>query len=247
VVGLYQAAWALGGLYVGFVLQAMGTDFYPRLVGVINDRALSNRIVNEQAQVSLLLAGPGVIATLALATPVVTAFYSKEFAGAIDALRWICLGMALRVVTWPMGYIIVAQNRRLVFFAAELAWTIVNIALSWVCVMRFGLTGAGMAFFASYVFHGFMVYAIVRRTHGFRWAAQTWQHGWVFIFSIGAVFAAFQFLPFAWALSLGAAVLLASTLHTVRALAQMAPELLPPAVRRLFAHWPAVSGSNRHA
>ena len=31
--GLYHAAWTLGGLYVGIVLQAMGTDFYPRLVG----------------------------------------------------------------------------------------------------------------------------------------------------------------------------------------------------------------------
>ena len=29
--GLYQAAWVLGGLYVAFILQAMGADFYPRL------------------------------------------------------------------------------------------------------------------------------------------------------------------------------------------------------------------------
>ena len=29
--GLYQAAWGLGGLYLGFILQAMGADFYPRL------------------------------------------------------------------------------------------------------------------------------------------------------------------------------------------------------------------------
>ena len=27
--GEYQAAWTLGGLYVGFILQAMGADFYP--------------------------------------------------------------------------------------------------------------------------------------------------------------------------------------------------------------------------
>ena len=27
--GLYQSAWTLGGLYVGFILQAMGADFYP--------------------------------------------------------------------------------------------------------------------------------------------------------------------------------------------------------------------------
>ena len=32
--GLYQSAWALGGLYVGFILQAMGADFYPRLTAV---------------------------------------------------------------------------------------------------------------------------------------------------------------------------------------------------------------------
>ena len=35
--GLYQAAWTLSGLYVGFILQSMGTDFYPRLVGCCED------------------------------------------------------------------------------------------------------------------------------------------------------------------------------------------------------------------
>ena len=56
--GLYQSAWALGGLYVGFILQAMGADFYPRLTAVAKDNAECNRLVNEQAQISLLLAGP---------------------------------------------------------------------------------------------------------------------------------------------------------------------------------------------
>ena len=58
--GMYQAAWTLGGLYVGFVLQALGTDFYPRLVGVVNDHRACNATVNEQAQASLLLAAPGI-------------------------------------------------------------------------------------------------------------------------------------------------------------------------------------------
>jgi enterobacterial common antigen flippase len=33
--GFYQAAWAFGGLYVGFILTAMGTDFYPRLTAAV--------------------------------------------------------------------------------------------------------------------------------------------------------------------------------------------------------------------
>src|SRR5690606_18854906 len=56
--GNYQAAWALGGSYVGFVLQAMGTDFYPRLSAVRDDNRACNRMVNEQARVSMRLAAP---------------------------------------------------------------------------------------------------------------------------------------------------------------------------------------------
>ena len=45
--GFYQAAWTLGGLYVGIILQAMGADFYPRLVGVATDNPQWNRLVND--------------------------------------------------------------------------------------------------------------------------------------------------------------------------------------------------------
>jgi PST family polysaccharide transporter len=72
--GLYQAAWALGGLYAGFILQAMGTDFFPRLTAVANDNRECNRLVNEQAQISILLAGPGLLATLTVA-PLVMAIF----------------------------------------------------------------------------------------------------------------------------------------------------------------------------
>ena len=56
--GFYQSAWTLGGLYVGFILQAMGTDFFPRLTAVAQDNSQCNRMVNEQAEVGLPMAGP---------------------------------------------------------------------------------------------------------------------------------------------------------------------------------------------
>ena len=132
--GYYQAAWTLGGLYVGFILQAMGADFYPRLTAVAKDNAVCNRLVNEQAQISLLLAGPGVIATLTFASVVIALFYSAKFGAAVEVLRWICLGTTLQVITWPMGFIIVAKGAQKIFFWAELAWTVVNVGLSWICV-----------------------------------------------------------------------------------------------------------------
>jgi enterobacterial common antigen flippase len=216
--GLYQAAWTLGGLYVGFVLQAMGTDFYPRLVGVIGEHANANQLVNEQAQVSLLLAGPGVIATLTFAAAVIAVLYTAEFKAALDALRWICLGMALRVITWPMGYIVVAKNRQVLFFGAELAWTVVNVGLSWWCVRAFGLAGAGIAFFGSYVFHGVVVYALSRHLTGFRWSADNLRDGSFFLLSIALVFGGFYVLPTGAATLWGSAVLLLSSGYSLRRL-----------------------------
>ena len=132
--GLYQSAWTLGGLYVGFILQAMGADFYPRLTASIGNDDECNRLVNEQTLVGLLLAGPGVLATLTFAPLVVALFYSAEFGAAVGVLRWICLGATLQVITWPMGFIIVAKGRQGLFFASELAWTIVAVSFAWVCV-----------------------------------------------------------------------------------------------------------------
>jgi enterobacterial common antigen flippase len=237
--GLYQAAWTLGGLYVGFVLQAMGTDFYPRLVGVIGEHAQANQLVNEQAQVSLLLAGPGVIATLTFAAAVIALLYTAEFKAALDALRWICLGMALRVITWPMGYIVVAKNRQLLFFGAELAWTVVNVGLSWWCVQAFGLVGAGIAFFGSYVFHGAVVYALSRHLTGFRWSADNLRDGSFFLLSIALVFGGFCVLSTGWATLWGSAVLLLSSGYSLRRLlgivaVDVAHDRLPLSLQKLL-------------
>jgi PST family polysaccharide transporter len=221
--GLYQAAWTLGGLYIGFILNAMGVDFYPRLVGAANDDRQTNRLVNEQAEVSLLLAAPGVLATLVLAPLAVSWFYSAMFMGAADVLRWICLGMALRVISWPMGFIIVAKAKQSVFILTELAWTAVSVGATWWCLERFGLQGAGIAFFLSYVFHACMIYAVVRSLSGFRWSLANRTRGAVLIGVIAAVFCAQLLLQPAAGLAAGAVASLIAGVWCARQLARWIP------------------------
>ncbi len=216
--GLYQSAWALGGLYVGFILQAMGTDFYPRLTAIAKDNTESNRVVNEQAHVSLLLAGPGVIATLAFAPLVIALFYTPKFEGAVEVLRWLCLGMMLRVISWPMGFIIVAKGLQKILFFSELAWTIVYLGLAWVCVSAFDLKGTGIAFFGSYVFHVLMIYLIVRRLSGFRWSAANRQTSYLYIALIAVVFCSFYTLPALVAMGVGALAVVLSGVYSIQVL-----------------------------
>ncbi|MBB3916746.1 O-antigen translocase [Rhizobium fabae] len=230
--GLYQAAWALGGLYAGFILQAMGTDFYPRLTAIANNHAECNRLVNEQAEISILLAGPGLIATLTLAPLVMSLFYSAEFHGAVDLLRWICLGMMLRIVAWPMGFIVLAKGAQTIFFWTEVAATLVHVGLAWLLVSKLGTTGAGMAFFGLYIWHSILIYVIVRRLTGFRWSTANCRHALLFLPASGLVVSAFLLLPPWSAMAIGCVAVVVTGLYSLRMLvALLPPESMPAIVR----------------
>jgi PST family polysaccharide transporter len=214
----------------------MGTDFYPRLTAAIANHRECNRLVNEQAEVSVLLAGPGILATLALTPLVIPLLYSSAFAEADDLLRWICLGAALQVVTWPFGYIIVAEGRQRTFFLCELAYTVSYLGIAWVLVARYGANGGAMAFLCSYVVHGLIVYPIARRHTGFRLSARNRRIVGAFLAAIGLVFGGFYVLPFRLATAVGLLATVLSAVYSSRALLVYLPTDRPPGpVRRLLA------------
>lgn len=216
--GYYQSAWTLGALYVSFILQAMGADFYPRLTGSINDPLASNRLVNEQARVGLLLAGPGVIATITFAPAVIVLLYSAKFFGSVPVLRWICLGSALQVITWPLGFVIVAKGLQNLFLASEIAWAVASLALAWSCIAYFGVVGAGIAFFLSYIFHGVVTYAIARRLTGFTWSKETKRTAYIFASLIALSFAICYALPIWLTAVIGFTITVVSAVYSYRTL-----------------------------
>jgi antigen flippase len=221
--GYYQSAWTLGGLYVGFILQAMGADFFPRLTAVAHDHAECNRLVNEQAEVGLLMAGPGVLGTLTFAPLVIQVFYSAKFGPAVEILRWICLGMVLRVATWPMGFIPVAKGARQAFFWSELIGNAVQVVLVWYCVGRFGLNGTGIAFFGSYVLFWFLMYGIVRSMSGFRWSPANKEIGLLYTILIAVVFIAWYFLPRSIMVVSGTGITVLASIYSLKKLCTLVP------------------------
>jgi PST family polysaccharide transporter len=234
--GMYQSAWTLGGLYVGFILQAMGADFYPRLSAVANNNAECNRLVNEQALIGLLIAGPGVLATLTLAPLVIALFYSAKFGGAVPVLRWICLGATLQVATWPMGFIIVAKARQNLFLLSEVLWAVSAVGLAWACIKLWGLSGAGIAFFLAYLAHWIIVYPVVRRISGFHWSKANKQTGAYYLTLIATSFCGLYLLPFFWATSFGSLATLLSCVYSLRVLSRLVNLLAaPPLVYRILA------------
>jgi antigen flippase len=233
--GLYQSAWQLGGFYIGFVLQAMGADFYPRLTAVANNNLECNRLVNEQSEVGLLLAGPGVLATLTFAPLIIHLFYSAKFEPAVEVLRWICLGMMLRVASWPMGFILLAKGEGKIFFWTELFSNLLFVGLAWIGVLAYGLNGVGLAFFCLYLAYWLGIYAVARRVSGFRWSAANRHLGLLFAPVVIAVFVGWYFLPRPAEMVFGSALTLLTGIYSLKILCTLIPlTKFPPSVQKLF-------------
>jgi PST family polysaccharide transporter len=232
-VGFYSAAWGFGVFYVQFILQAMGADFYPRLTAVAKDNAECNRLVNEQAEVGLLIAGPGLLATLTFAPLVMDLFYSDKFGPAVEVLRWICLGMMLRVTSWPMGFMLIAKGEGAIFFWSELAGNLAYLGLIWLGVATYALKGAGMAFFGNYVVYWVAIYLIVRRLSGFRWSTTNLRLAAIFLPVTAAVFVSWYFLSHIAAAILGMTLTLLTGVYSLKTLCTLVPlEQLPGPVQK---------------
>ena len=216
--GQFQAANAISMIYVGFVLQAMGTDFYPRLTAVADDNRRCNKLVNEQAEISILLALPGVLATLAFAPWVIQFFYSSKFHIAGEILCWQVAGMFLRVISWPIGFIILAKGRAAVLFWTDLIAYSVYVALGWVGLKFFGLPGTGMAFLGLYIFHWCMIYVVVRRMSGFFWSSANVRLSLLGVITIAITLCVRLRLQEPWATITGCALALIVGIYCLRAL-----------------------------
>lgn len=168
-LGQFQAAWAIGMTYLGVVLSAMGTDYYPRLTAAIHDRANATRLVNEQTEVALLLCAPLLLAMLGLAPWVITLLYSTEFSPAVEILRWQLLGDILKVMSWPLGFVILAAGAGRTFVLTESLGMGIFVLGVLIGLPLVGVTATGVAFLALYVAYLPLVWWFGWRMIGFIW------------------------------------------------------------------------------
>ncbi|MCK9506403.1 MAG: polysaccharide biosynthesis C-terminal domain-containing protein, partial [Porticoccaceae bacterium] len=160
--GFYQAAWALSGLFAGFILSAMGTDFYPRLTGVIHDHQKATELVNQQTEIGILLALPGLLATLALSPWLLHLFYSEAFQPGADLLPWFVLGIFGRIISWPLGFIQLALGASRAFAITETVFVIVHLGLVAWLVPLYGAVGAAYGFAIAYGIYAVMMTVVAR-------------------------------------------------------------------------------------
>jgi len=171
--GIYQAAWGISGMFAGFILSAMGTDFYPRLTAAAQDNGQVNRLVNEQTEIGILLALPGLMGSLAFAPWIMHMFYSAKFLAGAALLPWFVLGIFGQVISWPMGYIAIAKGAKWWLVLSSASFNFIQLLFVNLFLKRFGLCGISFAFALMYAIHVVGMAALSRYLTRFRWSGDT--------------------------------------------------------------------------
>ena len=167
--GIYQASWAISGLFAGFILGAMGTDFYPRLTAVAHDNEQVNKLVNEQIEVGVLLALPGLLGSLAFAPWIMHLLYSSKFLLGAELLPWLSIGIFGQMISFPLGFIQRAKGRIGWILVSQTHLNLLNLVLALFLIRAFGLIAAAWAFALAAYIHGLVVFAIARHLSKFAW------------------------------------------------------------------------------
>lgn len=169
-LGQFEAAWVVSMTYIGFVLRSMGTDFYPRLAAVIHNPSEVNRMINEQTEVALMLAGPVFLIMLGLAPWVIELMYSSKFTASATILRWQILGDLLKVVSWPLGFILLAAGDGRRFLFSDSFGVGVFVLCVWLGLPYLGLQATGVGFLMMYSVYLPVVYWMAKKRSGFAWS-----------------------------------------------------------------------------
>ncbi|MFM7181440.1 MAG: oligosaccharide flippase family protein [Verrucomicrobiales bacterium] len=148
-IGLYGAASTMSNLYIGILVSAMATEFYPALVQAASDRNAIKHLLNQQTFLAVTLGVPATMGLMIMAPLVLALLYSPDFTPASDLTKWMLAAMAVRFASCPLGFTMLAVGRPRLIVASELAMGAVMISSSYALVQVFGLVGIGIAMLST--------------------------------------------------------------------------------------------------
>lgn len=168
--GLYHASWMLAMFLPEILLQAMATDFFPRLSAESGSRKHTNVLLGEQVESGMLVIGPVLLLLMALAPLALRWLYAPDFVPAARLLQWMLLGTLIRIGGWSLAFLPLAWGRSWLSAGVETASTLFLLGFSAAGLRWRGLEGLGIGFSIAALFSTGLLWGAGRRLTGFAWS-----------------------------------------------------------------------------
>ena len=159
-VGLYNAGFTLLNSYVGLLFTAMGTDYFPRLSALAEDKPRMHAAVREQSVIGILIITPIIVFFLTFADTITEVLFARNFSAIVMMVSIGIVGMLFRTVSFSIGYMVLAKADTGLFVKNAIGFNVLYFALGIAGYHYYGLAGLGMAFTLHYFFH-FVVLTLI--------------------------------------------------------------------------------------
>jgi PST family polysaccharide transporter len=154
--GYYQAALATAGSIPNFIFVAMGVDYFPRIAAARDEDDILG-LTNGQIQAGIVMALPLFAGLILFGRQLLTLLYSADFVPAEDIQGWMVWGVACRLVSWPIGYWLLAKASAKEIFVIEGVGAALAPLLALALLPQFGFSAVGVAYFSQAVLYGALV------------------------------------------------------------------------------------------
>lgn len=152
-VGYYSAGMTIITSYFGVIVNALMTDYYPRIAAVNYDNKKLAEELNRQSLVSLLLCCPIVVIFFILLPYFVIMLYSEEFLPIVDFMKIAMFGTLITVISNQVDMILVAKYKTKLFLSISVLIRVLQVIISLILYKNFGLLGMGMTVLAMAIVH----------------------------------------------------------------------------------------------
>jgi|UPI00048A1352 O-antigen/teichoic acid export membrane protein len=167
IVGLFEVSSVILVSYVGLIFNAMGLDFYPRITEVQNDNSKVRELVNDQIEMGLLLITPAIIFLYFCGPILVKILYSNNFLGVLLIFKAALFAVIVKVVVWPLAFIILAKGDNKLYFKLEIISDIFLLVSTVFLYHLLGLIGIGIASLIQFLLYAFYVIPLLKNKYNF--------------------------------------------------------------------------------
>ena len=161
-LGIFDAAWTLGTVYIVFLLSSFGTYVLPVLSSIHDknqrDDFLGNVIIITSSIFTLL-----VITMLTFNEQFILLFYSEEFSLSSEILQYLLLGDFFKVISWTYGIYFLSHNKPWIFVFVSLLWDTIFLAIVYFGIDQYGIHIVSYAVIISQFIYLIVVVLISRK------------------------------------------------------------------------------------
>jgi len=221
-LGLYQAGMSITSQSIGLVFAAMAIDYYPRLSAISDDNDKVREMVNQQGEVTLLIATPILLLLIIAAPLVIQILLSKEFIPITGFIRMLAFGMMFKAASYSIGAISFAKGDKKVFFFLEGIYSNVSMLLfSVIGYMINGLSGLAWAFLLMHLVYFVLINIVTFKLYKFSLSRELKKVLLIQMSLMAAVFFSFKLFNDIYSYPIGSLLLLFSIVYSFKQLDRM--------------------------